>query len=61
MREMYVAVVGGDDGVAFRPRGILLDADEKRHGELFEDVIVCGLKIVIGKAARTPLGSVVSW
>jgi hypothetical protein len=34
--------------VAVGPRGIPVSADQKRQGEVFEDVIVGGLKVVIG-------------
>jgi hypothetical protein len=40
LQKMDVAVVGGDDELAITPRGILVSADQKLQGELFEDVIV---------------------
>jgi hypothetical protein len=49
---MDVAVVGDDDEVAVGPRGIPVSADQERQGEVFEDVIVGGLKFIIGKRAE---------
>jgi hypothetical protein len=49
---MNRAVVGGDDEVAVGPLGVLVSADEKLQGELFEDVIVENLEIVAGKESR---------
>jgi hypothetical protein len=52
LQKVDVAEVGGDDEVAVGPLGILMSADEKRQGELIEDVIVGGLEIVSGKRAE---------
>lgn len=52
LQEMDGAVVGVDHQLAVGPRGIFMSADEERQGELFEDVIVGGLEIVIGKRAE---------
>jgi hypothetical protein len=52
LEEMDGAVVGGDDEVAVGPLGVLVSADEKFEGELFEDVIVGGLELVVGKRAE---------
>ncbi len=49
LQQMDGAVVGVDDELASRPLGIVVSADQKFQGELFEDVIVCGLKFVIAK------------
>lgn len=46
---MYRAVVGVDDELAVEPIRIFVSADQKLQGELFEDVIVCGLKFIVGK------------
>ncbi len=46
------AVVGVDDELAIMPVGIFVSADQEFEGELFEDVIVGGLEIVIGKRAE---------
>ncbi len=46
---MDVAVVGVDDELAVEPVRVLMSADQKLQGELFEDVIVGGLEIVIGQ------------
>ena len=45
-------MVGGDDEVAVRPLGVFVSADEKLQCELFDDVIVGGVKFVIGKRAE---------
>ena len=45
-------MVGVDDELAVRPLGIFVSADQKLQGELFEDVIVGGLKFVIGQSSR---------
>jgi hypothetical protein len=42
----------GDYEVSVGPRGIPVSADQERQGEVFEDVIVGGLEIVIGKSAE---------
>lgn len=47
VEEMDVAVVGMDDELAVRPVRVLVSADQKRQGDLFEDVIVGGLEIVV--------------
>jgi hypothetical protein len=52
LQEMDEAVVGGDDEVAVGPLGVFISADQKFQCELFEDVIVGGLKFVIGKRAE---------
>ncbi len=46
---MNRAVVGVDDELAVGPLRVCMSADQKLQGELFEDVIVGGLEIVIGK------------
>jgi hypothetical protein len=46
------AVVGVDDELAARPVRIFVSADQKLQGELFEDDIIGGLEIVIGKRAE---------
>jgi hypothetical protein len=46
---MNLPAVGGDDEVAVGPCGVFISADEKFEGELFEDVIVGGVKFIIGK------------
>jgi hypothetical protein len=52
LEESDVAEVGGDDEVAVGPLRVFMSADEKRQGELIEDVIVGGLEIVVGKSAE---------
>jgi hypothetical protein len=49
---MNGAVVGVDDEFAIRRVRVFMSADQKLQGELFEDVIVGGLEIVIGKRAE---------
>ena len=49
LQEMDGAVVSVDDELAVGPVRIFVSADQKFQGELFEDVIVGGLKIVIGQ------------
>jgi len=48
LQEMDVAEVGVDDEFAARPVGVLMSADQKLQGELFEDVMLGGLEFVIG-------------
>ena len=45
-------MVGVDDELAVGPVGICVSADQEFQGELFEDMIVGGLEIVIGKRAE---------
>ena len=52
LQQMNVAVVGIDHQLAVGPVGIFVSADQEFQGELFEDVIVGGLEIVIGKRAE---------
>jgi hypothetical protein len=52
LEEMKLPVVGVDDEVAVGPGGIFVSADEKLQCELFEDVIVGGVKFVVGKSAE---------
>ena len=49
LEQMNRAVVGVDDELAIQPVRVLGSADQKLQGELFEDVIVCGLEFVIAK------------
>ena len=49
LQEMDGAVVASDHQLAIGPLGIFVSADQKFQGELFEDVIVGGLGIVIGQ------------
>ena len=49
LQEMDGAVVGVDDEFAVGPVRIFVSADQKLQGELFEDVIVGGLEVVIGQ------------
>jgi hypothetical protein len=51
LQQMNRAVVGVDDELAVGPIGIFVSADQKLQGELFEDVIVGGSEILIGKRA----------
>ena len=46
------AVVGVDDEFAVRPVRVSGSADQQFQCELFEDVIVGGLEIVIGNRAE---------
>ncbi len=43
------AVVGVDDELSIRPLGVLVSADQKLQGEVFEDEIVGGFKFIVGK------------
>ena len=49
LQEMDVASVAGDHQLAIMPIRIFMSADQEFQGELFEDVIVGGVKIVIGQ------------
>lgn len=46
------AVVSVDDELTIMPLRIFVSTDQKLQCELFEDVIVGGLEIVIGKRAE---------
>src|SRR4051794_15754530 len=52
LQEMNGAVVGVNDELAVEPVRIFVSADQKLQCELFEDVIVGGLKFIIGKRAE---------
>jgi hypothetical protein len=43
------AVVGVNDELAIGPLGVFVSADQKLQRKQFEDVIVGGLEIVLGK------------
>jgi hypothetical protein len=49
LQEMNLAPVASDHELAARPVRVLMSADQEFQGELFEDVIVGGLEIAIGK------------
>ncbi len=49
LQEMDGAVVGVDDEFAIVPVRVVVSADQKLQGEMFEDEIVGGFKFVIGK------------
>jgi hypothetical protein len=46
---MNRAVVGVDDELATRPVRVLVSADQKFQGELFENKIVGGLEFIVAK------------
>ena len=52
MQQIDGTVVGVDDELAVGPVRVLVSADQQFQGELFEDVILGGLEIVIGKRAE---------
>jgi hypothetical protein len=52
LQQVDGALVGVDDERAVGPVRVFVSADQKFQGELFEDVIVGGLEIVIGKRAE---------
>lgn len=52
LQQMDAASIASDDQFAVGPLGIFMSADEEFQGELFEDVIVGGLEIVIGQRGR---------
>ncbi len=49
LQQMNRAVVGVDDKLAVRPVRVCVSADQEFEGELFEDVIVENLEIIIGQ------------
>jgi len=49
LQEMDVVPVASDHQLPAHPLGIFVSADEELEGELFEDVIISGLEIVIRK------------
>jgi hypothetical protein len=52
LEEMDGAVVCVDDELAIGPLGVLVSADQKFQGKLFEHVIVGGLEFAIGQRSE---------
>ena len=58
MEEIDVAVVGVDHQFPIGPLGIFVSTDQERQGELFEQLVVEALEIVIGQGGEDGTGLV---